>query len=168
MWVWVHFNPLKKQYSSKFQIYWPRENNGRNFQRMPNKICIYDKNYYMYMHNVEAKFVYTTLYYSTSNRQFILNWKTVSHWYKWITEWSNFVMICRMYCRGVFVLKTLWYKYSHRFIATNINLYKMKYKDSKLCTLYNLNDESIEYLVLNAHYLFIWGSLCKYCNKDKW
>ena len=74
------------------------------------------------------------------------------------TEWSEYFMITKKSCRDAY-LRTFQYKFLHRIIATNTFLYKIKLKDTKLCTFCKLGEETIEHLFFECPITFqLWQS----------
>lgn len=66
-----------------------------------------------------------------------------------ITDWSEYFVIMKRSCRDTY-LRNFQFKFLHRIIATNSFLYKIKLKDTHLCTFCKANDETIEHLFFDC------------------
>ena len=64
-------------------------------------------------------------------------------------DWSEYFVIMKRSCRDTY-LRNFQFKFLHRIIATNSFLYKIKLKDTHLCTFCKANDETIEHLFFDC------------------
>lgn len=106
--------------------------------------------------NKKAKFVYKDLV----DRNVQLPTEKFLQWEKLlgieIADWSEYYIILRKSCKDTY-LRTFQYKFLHRIIATNTLLYKVKLKNSKLCTFCKVSDEIMEHLFYECPIThFIW------------
>lgn len=62
-----------------------------------------------------------------------------------IQDWSKYFVLLKKSCRDTYLV-SFQYKLLHRIIPTNTFLYKIKLKDTKLCTFCKTEDETIEHL----------------------
>jgi hypothetical protein len=66
-----------------------------------------------------------------------------------ITVCSEYFVIMKRPCRDTY-LRNFQFKFLHRIIATNSFLYKIKLKDTHLCTSCKANNETIEHLFFDC------------------
>ena len=83
--------------------------------------------------NKKAKFIYRSLIdnivQNPTNK--FLKWEELLDIE--ITDWSEYFVIMKRSCRDIY-LRNFQFKFLHRIIATNSFLYKIKLKDTHLCT----------------------------------
>ena len=62
-----------------------------------------------------------------------------------IDDWQIYFDIVKRCCRDPY-LRNFQYKFLHRIVPTNVFLYKIRLKDTKLCTFCKSCDETVEHL----------------------
>jgi hypothetical protein len=63
-----------------------------------------------------------------------------------ITDWSEYFVIMKRSCRDTY-LRNFQFKFLHRVIATNSFLYKIKLKDTHLCTFCKANSWILDNII---------------------
>lgn len=97
------------------------------------------------MINKKVKFIYRNLIDNICNQ-------STEKYLKWeeglvteISDWSKYFIVVKRSCRDTY-LKNFQFKILHRIIPTNSLLYKIKIKDTQLCTFCHVDEETIEHL----------------------
>ena len=95
--------------------------------------------------NQKIKFIYNDFY------KYIVNLPT-RNFLKWeekiwcdTQDWSRYFFILRRCCRDIYLVN-FQYKFLHRIVPTNDFLYKIHFKDTKICSFCNTEEETVEHL----------------------
>ena len=102
------------------------------------------------LENKKLKFVYRDLVDKICILPYekFLKWEDVTN--SEISEWSKYFSLLKRCCRDTY-LKNFQYKILHRIIPTNTFLYRIKQKETSLCTFCNEEEETIEHLFYDCN-----------------
>lgn len=82
-----------------------------------------------------------------------------------IDDWSNYFMLSKKACKDTY-LANFQYKLLHRIIPTNSFLFKIKIKDTNLCTFCKIQEETIEHLFYECPLVHIfWVAFTQHINR---
>ena len=66
-----------------------------------------------------------------------------------IPDWSKYFDIMKRCCKNTYLFN-FQYKFLHRVIPTNTFLFKIHIKNTKLCSFYNIDNETVEHLFFDC------------------